>query len=64
MPSLPGPPAELPQILYLFAYKPELTGHLAKFTQELMRGPKPTDLPPGMRELIAAFTSGQNACVF
>jgi alkylhydroperoxidase family enzyme len=52
----------VPQILHLFAFKPELTNHLARFTQELMRGPSP--LPVGMRELIAAFTSKRNQCPF
>ena len=54
--------APVPQILYLFGYKPELTKHLASFTQELMRGP--SDLHPGMRELIAAYTSRGNDCLF
>jgi alkylhydroperoxidase family enzyme len=52
----------VPQILYLFAYKPGMTDHLSRFTQELMRGPSP--LSPGMRELIAAFTSSRNQCLF
>lgn len=52
----------VPQILYLFAYKPRLTEHLSRFTQELMRGPSP--LTPGQRELIAAFTSSRNQCPF
>jgi alkylhydroperoxidase family enzyme len=52
----------VPQIMHLFAYKPELTEHLSRFTQAVMRGPSP--LPPGLRELIAAFTSRRNACVF
>ena len=52
----------VPQILYLFAFKPRMTDHLARFTQELMRGPSP--LSPGQRELIAAFTSSRNACPF
>lgn len=52
----------VPQILYLFAFKPQMTGHLARFTQELMRGPSP--LSPGMRELIAAFTSSRDQCPF
>lgn len=52
----------VPQILYLFAFKPQMTGHLAHFTQELMRGPSP--LSPGMRELIAALTSSRNQCPF
>jgi alkylhydroperoxidase family enzyme len=52
----------VPQILHLFAYKPERTNHLAQFTQEVMRGPSP--LSPGMRELIAALTSKVNDCPF
>jgi alkylhydroperoxidase family enzyme len=54
--------AEIPQILYLFAFKPELTSHLAAFTHELMRGK--SDLSPGVRELIAAYTSSKNRCLF
>ena len=52
----------VPQILYLFAYRPKMTEHLGRFTQELMRGPSP--LSPGLRELIAAFTSSRNQCPF
>lgn len=52
----------VPQILHLFAFKPQMTGHLARFTQELMRGPSP--LSTGERELIAAFTSSRNQCLF
>ena len=52
----------IPQILHLFAFKPERTDHLARFTQEVMRGPSP--LPPGQRELIAALTSRLNDCPF
>lgn len=52
----------VPQILLLFAFKPNMTEHLARFTQELMRGPSP--LSPGQRELIAAFTSSRNQCPF
>jgi hypothetical protein len=52
----------IPQIWHLFAFKPDRTQHLADFTQGVMRGPSP--LPPGMRELIAAFTSAQNRCPF
>lgn len=52
----------VPQIMHLFAYKPDRTRHLSRFTQEVMRGPSP--LSPGFRELIAAFTSRQNACPF
>jgi hypothetical protein len=52
----------VPQILYLFAFKPGATEHLSRFTHEVMRGPSP--LAPGMRELIAAFTSNRNQCPF
>jgi alkylhydroperoxidase family enzyme len=53
---------EYPQIWHMFAFRPEATDHLARFTQEVMRGPSP--LTPGMRELIAAFTSYRNDCPF
>jgi alkylhydroperoxidase family enzyme len=52
----------IPQILHLFAFKPGRTDHLARFTQEVMRGPSP--LSAGTRELIAAFASRRNACLF
>jgi alkylhydroperoxidase family enzyme len=52
----------VPQIMHLFAFKPDRTAHLAAFTQGVMRGPSP--LPPGKRELIAAFTSRRNDCAF
>lgn len=52
----------MPQIWHLFAYKPDRTNHLAHFTQGVMRGPSP--LSPGLRELIAAFTSRRNHCLF
>jgi len=32
---------EYPQIWHMFAFKPEATGHLARFTQEIMREPGP-----------------------
>ena len=51
-----------PRIWHLFAFKPRVTSALAAFADEVMRGPSP--LPPGMRELIAAFTSRGNACLF
>ncbi len=54
--------AEYPQIWHLFAFKPEMTGHLARFTQETMREAGP--LSPGLRELIAAYTSARNHCPF
>ena len=52
----------VPQIMHLFAFKPDRTEHLAEFTHGVMRGPSP--LPPGVRELIAAFTSRRNDCPF
>ena len=54
--------AEYPQIWHLFAYRPQATEHLARFTQEIMRGEAP--ISPGIRELIAAYTSYQNDCPF
>ena len=53
---------EYPQIWHMFAFLPSATEHLARFTHEVMRGPGP--LSPGMRELIAAFTSSRNDCPF
>lgn len=53
---------EYPQIWHLFAFRPQATEHLARFTQEILRGPAP--LTPGFRELIAAYTSKQNQCPF
>jgi alkylhydroperoxidase family enzyme len=52
----------VPQIMHLFAYKPEQTDFLSRYTQSVMRGPSP--LPAGIRELIAAFTSRRNDCRF
>ena len=54
--------AEYPQIWHMFAFKPDATSHLARFTQEIMREPGP--LSPGLRELIAAYTSARNHCPF
>ena len=54
--------AEYPQIWHLFAYLPRATDHLARFTQEIMRGPAP--ISPGLRELIAAYTSRRNTARF
>ena len=53
---------EYPKIWHLFAYRPGATDHLGSFTQEIMRGDCP--LSPGLRELIAAFTSAGNRCPF
>jgi len=54
--------AEYPQIWHMFAFLPKATHHLARFTQEIMREPGP--LSPGVRELIAAYTSSRNQCPF
>lgn len=51
-----------PEIMHLFAFRPDKTEHLSRFTQEVMRGP--SELSPGQRELIAAFTSDRNGCPF
>ena len=53
---------DVPGIWRLLAFKPAMTQHLNRLTQAVMRGPSP--LPPGIRELIAAFTSRGNQCVF
>ena len=54
--------AEYSQIWHLFSFLPRATQHLARFTQEILREPGP--LSPGMRELIAAYTSSLNDCPF
>lgn len=53
---------EPPGIYYLFAARPPATPHLCNYMQEVMRGP--SDLSAGQRELIAAWTSARNDCVF
>jgi hypothetical protein len=53
---------EYPQILHMFSFKMNATVHLERFTQEIMREASP--LSPGLRELIAAYTSHLNACPF
>jgi len=60
--SMHGAGIPAPQILHLFNYKPAATTHLARFTEEVMRGP--SELAPGERELIAAITSRVNSCAF
>jgi hypothetical protein len=57
-----GAGLEYPQIWHMFAFLPKATEHLARFTQEILRGPAP--LSPGIRELIAAYTSYRNHCPF
>ena len=53
---------EYPQILHMFSFKMPATVHLERFTQEVMREAAP--LSPGIRELIAAYTSSLNQCPF
>lgn len=53
---------EYPQILHMFSYKIAATMHLERFTQEMLREAAP--LSPGIRELIAAYTSSLNQCPF
>jgi hypothetical protein len=53
---------EYSKIWHLFAFRPQATQHLARFTQEIL--PEPGPLTPGMRELIAAFISARNRCPF
>lgn len=60
--TLQASAGEYPQIWHLFAYRPAATRHLARFTQEIMRGEAP--ISPGIRELIAAYTSYRNDCPF
>ncbi|MBI2920116.1 MAG: peroxidase [Planctomycetes bacterium] len=52
----------VPGIWHLFAFKPDRTDALSRFTQGVMRGPSP--LPPWQRELIAALTSKRNLCPY
>ena len=57
-----APPGMIPQIMHLFAWRPEATQHLLRFTQEVMRGAD--NLSAGQCELIAAVVSGKNDCLF
>lgn len=52
----------VPGIWRLFAFRPAMADHLSKLTQEVLRGP--SEHSPGFRELIAAFTSAFNRCLF
>jgi uncharacterized peroxidase-related enzyme len=54
--------AEYSKIWDLFAFKNEFTVHLARFSQGVLR--LPATISPGVRELIAAYTSSQNECGF
>jgi alkylhydroperoxidase family enzyme len=52
----------IPQIYHLFAFRPEAARHLCAYMEEVMRAPSP--LSSGQRELIAAWTSARNDCLF
>jgi len=54
--------AEYSKIWDLFAFQQSFTVHMARFTQGLLR--QPASISPGLRELIAAYTSYQNECAF
>jgi hypothetical protein len=54
--------APIAGIWRLFAWKPPLAEHLSRLAHEVLRGP--SELPPGFRELIAAFVSSRNHCLF
>ena len=53
---------EYSKIWDLFAFQQDFTIHLARFTHGVLR--KPASISPGLRELIAAYTSYQNECAF
>jgi uncharacterized peroxidase-related enzyme len=53
---------EYSKIWDLFAYQCETTRHLGRFTHGVLR--TPASVSPGLRELIAAYTSRLNACGF
>ena len=52
----------IPEIYHLFAFRPEAAKHLGHLMQEIMRGDG--SLSAGWRELIAAWTSARNHCLF
>ena len=52
----------IPEIYHLFAFRPKAAQHLGHLMQELMRGDGA--LSAGWRELIAAWTSARNDCLF
>lgn len=54
--------AEYSRIWDLFAFQQTFTIHLARFTHGVLR--QPASITPGVRELIAAYTSYQNECAF
>jgi uncharacterized peroxidase-related enzyme len=55
-------PEGVPGIRSLVLFRPETGQHLYELAQVLLRGP--SSLTPAERELIAAYTSSRNRCVF
>lgn len=55
-------PEGVPGIRSLVMFRPETGKHLYDLAQVLLRGPSP--LSPAERELIAAYVSSRNKCVF
>ena len=53
---------DLPGIIGLLNYRPETARPLSELAEVLLRGPN--TLPPGERELIAAYVSSLNDCAF
>jgi hypothetical protein len=54
--------AYVPGIWRLFGWRPRMAEALGRLAHEVLRGPSP--LSPGRRELIAAFVSARNRCLF
>ena len=54
--------SEYSKIWDLFAFQEQFTVHLARFSEGVLRTPAP--ISPGLRELIAAYTSAGNHCPF
>lgn len=61
MPFMKSLPPDASQ-LHIFRQNPESTRHLLAFTEVVLRGPSTLSLAE--RELIAAYTSGLNGCVY
>ena len=53
---------EYPTIWDLFAFGEDYTQFLARFTEGVLR--TPASISPGLRELVAAYTSRLNRCCF
>lgn len=53
---------EYPKIWDLFAFGQDYTTFLARFTHGVLRSP--ASISPGLRELVAAYTSRLNRCAF